>query len=326
MKRRELILLLGGALTAARGLRAQQKAMPVIGYIASGSPGLSAPSVTAFRQGLSETGYVEGNNVAMEFRVAHFHYDQLPVLAADLVRRKVDVIVTLNGTTTALAAKNATSTIPIIFTSVSDPIEVGLVANLARPGGNATGFSNIAAGLGPKQMELISELVPHVNVIAALVNPNNPAAELLIRGAQLAAGAAGLKLAVLKASTEEEIDAAFASLVRLRAGALVVDADGFFANRREQIVALASRHAVPAVYPRRQFVATGGLISYGAVATAVPQQAGIYTGRILKGTKPADLPVQQPTNFELVVNLKTAKALGLEIPPIVLARADEVIE
>ena len=279
-----------------------------------------------FRQGLSETGYVEGNNVAMEFRVAHFHYDQLPVLAADLVRRKVDVIVTLNGTTTALAAKNATSTIPIIFTSVSDPIEVGLVANLARPGGNATGFSNIAAGLGPKQMELISELVPHVNVIAALVNPNNPAAELLIRGAQLAAGAAGLKLAVLKASTEEEIDAAFASLVRLRAGALVVDADGFFANRREQIVALASRHAVPAVYPRRQFVAAGGLISYGAVATAVPQQAGIYTGRILKGTKPADLPVQQPTNFELVVNLKTAKALGLEIPPIVLARADEVIE
>jgi putative ABC transport system substrate-binding protein len=322
MRRRAFTTLFGSAAFLwPLAARAQQKAMPVIGFL-----GALREDVDSFRQGLSETGYVEGNNVAMEFRAAHFHYDQLPVLAADLVRRRVDVIVTTNGTTTALAAKNATSTIPIIFTYVSDPVGVGLVASLARPGGNATGFSNIAAGLGPKQMELISELVPHVNVIAVLVNPNNPAGELLIRDAQLAAGAAGLKLAVLKASTEDEIDAAFTSLVQLRAGALVVDPDGFFTNRREQIVALASRHAVPAVYPRRQFVAAGGLISYGSVETAVLQQAGIYTGRILKGEKPADLPVQQPTKFELVINLKTAKTLGLSIPQPLLARADEVIE
>jgi putative ABC transport system substrate-binding protein len=324
MGRREFVCLLAGLTTAPRTLRAQQKAMPVIGFL--GTSGEDAALDRPFRQGLSEIGYVDGNNAAMEFRVAHFHYDQLPALAEDLVRRRVDVIVTANGTTAALAAKNATSTISIVFTYVSDPVGIGLVASLARPGGNATGFSNIAAGLGPKQIELISELVPQVNVIAELVNPNNPAAELLIRDAQLAAGAKGLKLAVLNASTGDEIDAAYTSLVQLQVGALIVDPDGFFNSRREQLLALASGHAVPTVYPRRQYVVAGGLISYGAVETGIPRQAGIYTGRILKGTKPADLPVQQPTKFELIVNLKTAKALGLTIPPLILARADEIIE
>ena len=262
----------------------------------------------------------------MEYRVAYFHYDQFPALVAELIRRKVDVIVTTNGTTPALAAKNATSTIPIVFTFVSDPVGIGLVASLARPGGNVTGFSNIAVGLAPKQMELISEVVPQVDAIAVLVNPTNPAAELLIRDTQLAAHEKGLKLTVLKASAAEEIDAAFDSLVQLQVGALVVDPDGFFNSRRAQLLALASRHAVPTVYPRRHYVAAGGLISYGAVETAIPRQAGVYTGRILKGARPADLPVQQPTKFELVINLRTAQALGLTIPPLILARADEVIE
>jgi putative ABC transport system substrate-binding protein len=323
MRRREL-LLMATSIIAARAVRAEQKPMPVIGFL--GTSPQNAGFLDPFRQGLSQIGYVEGNNVAMEYREAHFHYDQLPALAADLVKRKVDVLVTANGTTPALAAKNATSTIPIVFTFVSDPVGIGLVASLARPGGNVTGFSNIAASLGPKQMELISELVPQADAIAVLVNPNNSAAELLIRDTQLAAHEKKLKLVVLKARTAEEIDTAFASLVQLQVGALLVDPDGFFNSRREQLLALASRHAVPTVYPRRQYVAAGGLISYGAVETAIPQQAGVYTGRILKGARPADLPVQQPTRFELVVNLKTAQALGLTVPRSVLARADEVIE
>ena len=324
MRRRELLFLLAGATTEPRALHAQQNAMPLIGFL--GVTREVTWFMDPFRQGLRETGYVEGNNVAMEYRVAYFHYDQFPALAADLVRRKVDVIVTTNGTTPALAAKNATSTIPIVFTGVSDPVGMGLVASLARPGGNVTGFSNIAASLGPKQVEVISELVPQVDAIAVLVNPNNPSAELLIRDTQLAAHEKRLKLVVLNAGTAEEIDAAFASLVQLQVGALVVDPDGFFNSRREQLLALASRHAVPTVYPRRHYVAAGGLISYGAVETAIPRQAGVYTGRILQGVKPADLPVQQPTRFELVVNLNTAKSLGLTVPPSILARADEVIE
>ena len=324
MKRRELLLGVIAMMASAGSLPAQQKAMPVIGFLGTSSE--NAGFLNPFRQGLSEIGYVEGDNVAVEYRVAYFHYDQFPALVADLVRRKVDVIVTVNGTTPALAAKNATSTIPIVFTSVSDPVGMGLVASLARPGGNVTGFSNIAASLGPKQMELISELVPQVDAIAVLVNPNNPNAELLIRDTQSAAYENGLKLVVLNASNAEEIDAAFASLVQLQVGALVVDPDGFFNSRREQLLALASRHAVPTVYPRRQYVAAGGLISYGAVEAAIPRQAGVYTGRILKGAKPADLPVQEPTRFELVVNLNTAKALGLTVPPAILGRADEVIE
>jgi putative ABC transport system substrate-binding protein len=327
MRRRDLLVLLGGVAIAWPGAaRAQQRAMPVIGYLSAFSPGPNPLGRGPVLQGLSETGYVEGKNLAIERRWAETRYDRLPALAADLVGRKVDVIVTNGGTPVALAAKNATSTIPIVFTSVSDPVGIGLVASLARPGGNATGFSNIAAGLTPKLLDLLSETVPQAGAIALLVNPNNPTAEPMIRDVQEAARAKGVKLAVLKAGGESEIDAAFASLVEVQAGALVVDADGFLLSRQEQIVALASRDAVPAIYAHRQFVAAGGLISYGIDDTAVSRQAGIYAGRILNGAKPADLPVQQPTKFELVVNLKTAQALGLTIPQSILARADEVIE
>jgi putative ABC transport system substrate-binding protein len=329
IKRRDFIAILGGAAgTLALALRAQQKAMPVIGYLSSRSAPTdpNSPFMAAFQKGLSETGYVEGQNVAIERRWAELHYDRLPTLATDLVNRKVDVIVTNGGTPAALAAKSATSTIPIVFVSVGDPVGVGLVASLARPGGNLTGFSNIVTELMPKLLELISELVPQAGVIALLVNPNNPNAELLIRDVQEGARAKGVKLVVLKAGTEGEIDAAFASLVQLQAGSLVVDADALFSSQPEQLVALTSRHAIPAIYARRLFVAAGGLISYGIDDDAVIRQAGIYAGRILKGEKPADLPVQQPTTFELVINLKTAKALGLTVPPLLLAIANEVIE
>jgi putative ABC transport system substrate-binding protein len=328
MNRRELLLVLGGAMTVPRALRAQRKAMPVIGVLGSGSPGggaASPPSVTALRQGLSETGYVEGQNVAIDYRWAEGHYDRLPVLAADLVGRKVDVIATSGGASSALAAKAATSTIPIVFVA-ADPIGAGLVASLARPDGNLTGFSILSSELTPKRLELLSELVPQARVIALLVNQNSPSAERLIGDMQDAARAKGVQLPILRASTESEIDAAFASLIELHAGGLVVAADPFLSNRREQLVALAARHAVPAIYVERQGVEAGGLISYGMSFAAAFRQAGIYVGRILKGAKPADLPVQQPTTFELVVNLKTAKALGVTVPPSILARADEVIE
>ena len=328
MNRRELILLLGGALTAPRALCAQQKAMPVIGVLGSASPrggAASAPSVTALRQGLSETGYVEGQNLAIEYRSAEGHYDRLPALAADLVGRKVDVIATSGGASSALAAKAATSTIPIVFVA-ADPVGVGLVASLARPGRNLTGFSILSSELTPKRLELLSELVPQARVIALLVNQNSPSAERLIGDVQEAARAKRVELPILKAGTESEIDAAFASLAQLQAGALVVGADPFFNSRREQLVALASRHAVPAIYGVRENVAAGGLISYGASLTAVFRQLGIYAGKILKGAKPADLPVEQPTKFELVINLKTANALALTIPQAILTRADEVIE
>jgi putative ABC transport system substrate-binding protein len=316
-------------MTAARTLRAQQaKEMPVIGYLSpfSPPPNLGALGRNPFQQGLSETGYVYGQNVAIEYRWAESNYDRLPALAADLVGRKVDVIVTEGGTPPALAAKSATSTIPIVFTFVGDPVASGLVTSLARPGGNLTGFSNISIELMPKLLDLVLEIVPQAGVIALLVNPDNPNAERIIRGTQEAARVKGVKLVVLKAATEGEIDAAFASVVQLQAGALVVDPDAFFNSRGEQLVALASRHAVPTIYAFRRWVAAGGLISYGIDGTIVLRQAGIYAGRILKGAKPADLPVQQPTTFELVINLKTAKALGLTIPPTLLARADEVIE
>jgi putative ABC transport system substrate-binding protein len=316
-------------MTAARTLRAQQaKEMPVIGYLSpfSPPPNLGALGRNPFQQGLSETEYVYGQNVAIEYRWAESNYDRLPALAADLVGRKVDVIVTEGGTPPALAAKSATSTIPIVFTFVGDPVASGLVTSLARPGGNLTGFSNISIELMPKLLDLVLEIVPQAGVIALLVNPDNPNAERIIRGTQEAARVKGVKLVVLKAATEGEIDAAFASVVQLQAGALVVDPDAFFNSRGEQLVALASRHAVPTIYAFRRWVAAGGLISYGIDGTIVLRQAGIYAGRILKGAKPADLPVQQPTTFELVINLKTAKALGLTIPPTLLARADEVIE
>jgi putative ABC transport system substrate-binding protein len=312
MRRRELVLLLGGAMTAARAPRAQQKAMPVIGYLHYGSPGSFAPFLAAFRQGLSETGYVEGQNVAIEYRWAEGSYDRLPALAADLVGRKVDVIAAF-GPPSARAAKSATSTIPIVF-SVGDPIEQGLVASLARPGGNLTGVSTMGPELISKRLELLSELVPQAGVIALLVNPNNSNTERSIGDMQEAARTKGVQLHILKAGTESEIDAAFATGVQ-HAGALVLGGDPFFGNRREQLVALAARYAVPAIYEWREFAAAGGLISYGSSLTSVYRQAGIYAGKILKGTKPTDLPVQQPTTFELVVNLKTAKALGLTVPP-----------
>jgi putative tryptophan/tyrosine transport system substrate-binding protein len=327
VKRRELMLLLGGAMTAARAPRAQQ-AMPVIGFLGSASPrGGAAPpsSVTALRQGLSETGYVEGQNVAIEYRWAEGHYDRLPALAAELVGRRVDLIVASGGDVSALAAKSATSTIPIVFIS-GDAVERGLVASLARPGGNLTGVSILTVELMPKRLELLSELVPQAGVIALLVNPNNANAERIMRDVQEAARAKGVQLQILKAATESEIDAAFATLVQLHAAALVVGADPFYNSRREQLVALASRYAVPAIYQWREFAEAGGLISYGSSLMAATRQVGIYAGRILKGAKPADLPVQQPTTFELVVNLNTAKALGLTVPPSILARADEVIE
>jgi putative tryptophan/tyrosine transport system substrate-binding protein len=324
--RRELLLIVGGAMAAAPPLRAQQKMMPVIGFLSSSSPGPSTPSLAAFQQGLSETGYVEGQNVAIEYRWAEFRYDRLPALAADLVARKVEVIATSGDPRAALAAKNASSTIPIVFNAISDPVSFGLVASLARPGGNLTGVSPMTTELMPKRLELLSELVPQAGVIALLVDPNNVSSERRILDMQEAARAKGVKLPILKASTESEIDDALASLAQLRAGALVVDPDPYFVTRREQIVALASRRAVPAIYAWHEFAAAGGLISYGASIPYVYYQGGILVGKILKGAKPADLPVQQPTRFEPVVNLKTAKALGLTVPPSILARADEVIE
>jgi len=314
---------MGGWVSA---VRAQQKAMPEIGWLSTGSPGSALePFIASFREGLAETGWVERQNVAIEYRRAEGQYDRLPALAADLVSRKVDLIVTSGGTPPALAAKNATSTIPIVFSAVGDPVGLGLVASLARPGGNLTGFSNISAELMPKRFELLTELVPQATVIALLVNPDNAGhGEGYIM--QEAARAKGIKLAVLKASTESEIDAAFATIQQLQAGGLLVAPDAFFSGRRAQFVALAAQHAVPAIYWNPVFVAAGGLVSYGTDTDALDRQVGVYAGRILKGAKPADLPVQQPTTFKLVVNLKTAKALRLIIPPSILARVDEVVE
>jgi putative ABC transport system substrate-binding protein len=325
MRRRELMLLLGGAMMA-RDLHAQQKAMPVIGWLSSVSPGSSAHLVAAFRQGLSEAGYVEGQNVTIEYRWAEGRDDRLPAFAADLVGRKVDLIVASGSLLSTRAAKSATSTIPIVFPALSDPVAAGLVASLARPGGNLTGFSPFQYEMMPKRLELLTELVPQARVIALLVTPHEPRTEGLIRDMQEAARVRGVQLLVLKASTGSEIDAAFSTLVELQAGALVVGPDSFFGSRREQIVALASRHAVPAISAWREMVAADGLISYGPSIVALYRQAGIYAGRILKGEKPADLPVQRPTTFELVINLKTAKALGLTIPHSMLMLADEVIE
>jgi putative ABC transport system substrate-binding protein len=323
--RRELMLLLGGAMVAAPVLRAQQKAMPVIGYLSGASPGSLAPHVAAFRQGLSETGYVEGQNVRIEYRWAEGRYDRLSALAADLVRQEVAVIYAPNADA-ALAAKSATSTIPIIFEVSVDPVERGLVASFSRPDGNLTGMTSVSIELTPKRVELLTDLVPQARVIALLVNPNSATTERIIEDVQEAANAKGVQLRILKAGAESEIGTAFASLVELHAGALVLAPDSFFNTRRELLVALASRHAVPVIYAYRDFTDSGGLISYGPSLPAIFRQVGNYVGQILKGAKPADLPVQQPTTFELVVNLKTAQALGLTVPPSILDRADEVIE
>ena len=325
MKRRAFVLVLSGALTSARILRAQQKTMPVIGFLHGTSPGFFAPYVAAFRQGLGETGYVEGRNVAVEFRWAEGHYDRLPALATDLVARKVDLIF-VSGSSGTAAARDATSTIPIVFAGGGDLVTAGLVAGLARPGGNVTGISVFGRELHPKRLQLLSEVVPQVEVIALLVNPTNVTSESVVRDTQEAARANGRRLAILKAATESEIELASTALVQGHDGALIVASDPYFNSRREQIVALAARNAVPAIYDWREYTEAGGLMSYGPSLTDIFRQAGVYAGRVLAGAKPADMPIQQPTRFELVINLKTAQALGLTIPPSVLGRADEVIE
>jgi putative ABC transport system substrate-binding protein len=326
MRGRALIVVLVAAMAAwPLAAHAQQKAMPVIGVLWAGLSATSGPPMVAFRQGLREAGYIEGQNVAIEFRPAEGNYDRLPALAAELVGRKVDLIMA-NSPPSALAAKGATSTIPIVFRSGADPVADGLVANLARPGGNLTGVLTILDELTPKRLELLCELVPRAEVIALLVNPNNGVAERVSRDVQEAARTKGLRLHVLKAGSESEIDTAFASLVQAHANALVVAADPFLSSRREQLVALASRHAVPSSYAWREFAASGGLISYGPSLASAFRQVGVYAGKVLKGAKPADLPVQQSTTFELVINLKTARALGLTVPRSMLTRANEVLE
>jgi putative tryptophan/tyrosine transport system substrate-binding protein len=305
--------------------RAQQKGRPVVGFLGNASLQSAASIVAAFREGLSETGFTEGQNVTIDYRWAEGHYDRLPAFAAEFVSRKVDVIVASAGVGIA-AAKGATSTIPIVFFGGDDLVAAGLVASLARPGGNLTGFSIFAPELNPKRFQLLSELVPHVQEIALLVNPTGSSLDLVIRDVEEAARASGRQLSILKASTEDEINTALATLVLLHAGGLVVMADPFFGSRREQIVALAARRAVPAIYEWREFANVGGLISYGPTFTDGWRQVGGYVGRVLAGASAADLPIQRPTRLELVINLKTAKALGLTIPPTVLARADEVIE
>ena len=325
MRRRKLIALLAGALGWPHLVHAQSKAMPVIGTLYNNSPGPAASAVAAFRQGLSETGWVEGQNVAIEDRFSEGRNDRLPALAADLVARKVDVILAA-GDPAVLAAKNATSTIPIIFSFAGDPVEQGLVVSFARPGGNLTGMAIMFAELIPKRFQLLTELVPLARVFALMINPNSPGTEPMIREMQEAVLAKGAQLHVLKAGTENEIDAAFATLVPLHVDALVVSNDTFFFSARDRLVTLAHRYAVPASYFSREFAEVGGLISYGPNVTAVYRLLGAYAGKILKGAKPVDLPVEQPTRFELVINLKTAQALGLTIPQTTLLLADEVIE
>jgi putative ABC transport system substrate-binding protein len=327
LHRREFIALLGS--TAAMGPRAshaQLRAMPVVGFLGSGTSDGSAQDVAAVRRGLNELGYIEGQNVAIEYRWAEGQYDRLPAMAAELARRQVSVIVTPVSTPSTLAAKAATSTIPIVFSIGGDPVELGLVASLNRPGGNITGVTFRATLLVAKGLEVLVELVPTAAVIATLINPNNPNSKTQLRDLQTAARMLGRRLHVLNASSERDIDAGFATLAQVRADALVVGPDSFFSSRRDQLVALAARYAVPTVYSWPEYVAAGGLMSYGSSLADANRLVGVYVGQILKGAKPADLPVVQSTRVELVINMKTAKTLGLTFPITLLGRADQVIE
>jgi putative tryptophan/tyrosine transport system substrate-binding protein len=327
VRRRKFLEALGGmVMTLPLVARAQQSSLPAIGFLGSPSAADWVPFVTAFKRGLKETGYVEDENVTIEYRWAEGRYDRLPALAADLVRREVSVIFAAGSAVPALAAKAATGTIPIVFALGVDPVQFGLVASLSRPGGNVTGVNFLAADLGEKALGLIHELVPNLTVAAMFVNPTNPNADSLTRTVQETARSLGLQLHMLNVGTTAEIDAAFQSLAEQRIGMLVVGADPFLLSRRDQLVALAARYAVPAIYFARDLVAEGGLMSYGTSIGDAYRRAGIYTGKILKGAKPADLPVEQSTRFEYVINLKTAKTLGLTIPAKLLALADEVIE
>ena len=328
MKRRQFIRLIGGAAVVwPLAARAQQPGMPVIGFLGSSSPDLFARPLSAFRQGLNETGYVEGRNVTIEYRWANGQNDRLPALAADLVRRHVNVIAAPGSTPAALAAKAATATIPVIFQVGTDPVAAGLVASLARPAGNVTGVTNINTELIPKRLELLRELIPTAKLIALLVNPTSPfITESISKDLQLATRAVGLQLHILNASTEYDFDTVFATFTKLRADVLVIAPDAMFISRSEQLGTFTLRHAVPAVTQFREFAAAGGLMSYGGSFTEPTRLVGVYTGRVLKGEKPADLPVMQATKVELVINLKTAKALGINVPNTLIGRADEVIE
>jgi len=327
MKRREFITLLGGAAAWPLTARAQQPAIPMVGFLGAESPDLWANYVRAFQQGLHETGYVEGRNTAIEYRWAEGRNDRLPALAAELVRRQVTVIAAPGSTPAALAAKAASTTVPIVFAIAADPVQVGLVASLNRPGGNVTGAVTLNVEIAPKRLELLHELFPTATSFALLVNPTSPAlAEPVSKQVQAAARTLGIELHVLHASSESDFDAVFATAARLQATGLIVGPDSLFNARIEQLAALSVRRALPTVYQWREFAAAGGLLSYGSNISDVFRQAGVYTGRILKGEKPADLPVEQPTKVELFINLKTAKALGLTMPTALLVRADEVIE
>ena len=326
MRRREFIALLGGAVAWPLAARAQRPVLPVIGYLSSGVPGLFRDRASVFLQGLAESGYVEGRNVAIEYRWAEGHYDRLPALAADLVHHPVNVIVTPDSIVTARAAKAATATIPIVFGIGADPVELGLVASLNRPGGNLTGAVRLSSELEPKRLELLHQLVPAASTIALLINPNNPGALPLTKELQAAARTLGLSLLVVQASTDRDLDAAFETMARLRAEGLLISPDSYFIQQSGRLAALALGQAIPAMFQYREFAAAGGLISYAGSRTERSRLVGAYAGRILNGEKPADLPVQRSSTVELIVNLKTARALGISVPRSVLARADEVIE